>query len=120
MLSMLKKCVTTTKMYQPPWQLKYVRTLLFQFVTEGFILLLAVRLLSVNSVQEKPESYQVLDTTEEKQAWLERLSLQIVDRCWRPPNRESISLAMEAMGNGDPFPYCTCREGNRLCSVFVI
>ena len=80
-----------------------------QFVTEGHVLLLALKVAGLNSLEDDPGTNPA-----ERRKWLHRVATQVVDRCWLPPSSEDVATVMDAMkpgGTGDVYAYCFCREG---------
>ena len=55
------------------------KSLVLQFTREAYTVLLAMELLSIASVDDKPASYPESGTTSEKNLWLEALANRIVE-----------------------------------------
>lgn len=88
---------------------------MLQFVTEGHILLLALKLAEMQSLQDDP----VIEG--EKLDWLDVLARKVVDRCWMQPSTEEIGKVAQGLRDPkatDVYAFCICQEGKYcFCSI---
>jgi hypothetical protein len=93
--------------------------LYLQFVTEGHVLLLALKMAGLDSLEADPG---VEDS--EIQRWVHRLATQVVDRCWLETPADEVATATDTMrkpqGAAATYSFCICKEGKLHFSLFKI
>ena len=72
-----------------------------QFITEGLTLLLALRIAGMDSLDAIPAGYE--GSLEDKKRWLDRLALQVVDKCWKAPCGNDIRTVMDSLQEDTDF-----------------
>nr|XP_054771136.1 uncharacterized protein LOC129279050 [Lytechinus pictus] len=76
----------TNERYQHAWDL-------YEFVTESHILLCAMKLCGVTSLEDEPEGLPSNENDAKQLQWLTNLAHRVVDFCWSPPEREDVHVA---------------------------
>ena len=73
--------------------------------------------------EDIPENYH--GSKQMKLLWLRRMARRIVDECWRPLSQEDVrtvadaSTGDETTNEEDAYPFCFCREGSMVLSLFL-
>ncbi|XP_041482929.1 uncharacterized protein LOC121429775 [Lytechinus variegatus] len=76
----------TNERYQHAWDM-------YEFVTESHILLCAMKLCGVTSLEDEPEGLPSNENDAKQLEWLTNLAHRVVDFCWSPPEREDVHVA---------------------------
>ena len=94
--------------------------LILQLSKEGLTTLLALQILGISCLTDSASSGP--QRQQDKQAWLERLARDIVDRCWHPPDAAQQSMVRTGYIAGqqkyhdyEDYPYC-CGKGKSYMS----
>ncbi|XP_030839935.1 uncharacterized protein LOC100893656 [Strongylocentrotus purpuratus] len=92
---------------------------LYQFSTEGHVLLCAMKLCGMKKLDDIPEglptNYRKLN---EQISWIDQLSHQVVDFCWTSPDQADVHVAAEAFSEAaNDLPEsalynCVCHSEN--------
>ena len=95
------------------------QTVMFQFTTEGYVLLAALSVWGSPGLAHVPDTFPERGTTKQQLSWLHRVSQRIVSASWLGPLPEDIEAAAKAYRDPDRVTsdvdenmgYCTCGEG---------
>ncbi|XP_071483013.1 uncharacterized protein [Diadema antillarum] len=87
---------------------------LYKFVTESHIVLCAMKLCGVSSLEDQPKGLPTEQDVEAQLKWLSNLSQRVVDFCWAPPDRGDVQVAAAGFDQklrdvpDDALRYCFC------------
>ncbi|XP_030852129.1 uncharacterized protein LOC100893251 [Strongylocentrotus purpuratus] len=98
------------KSFQHVWEL-------YQFSTEGHVLLCAMKLCGMKKLDDIPEGLPTDDRKLNEQiSWIDQLSQQVVDFCWTSPDQADVHVAAEAFSEAandlseTALQYCVCHS----------
>ncbi|XP_071500137.1 uncharacterized protein [Diadema antillarum] len=88
---------------------------MYEFVTEGYTLLCALKFCGTSSLNEVPYTFPVDGSKMEQLQWVKGVAQQVVDFVYHEPDKSSIQVAAEAYKDDvgeeteDALAYCHCK-----------